>query len=138
MKGRFADPKHLSTVSLSSQHRKSVKGVIGWTFFISPGVSRLIGSRFLAFLSPGTKREFPLILIVWFYRHGHIRACGCGQPWRWSLLSSTCCLGLVCMEGEGQPERRGALPVGCSLQLKAQGGLQGCSCESFDVKACRK
>lgn len=64
MKGCFTDPKHLSTVSLSSQHYKSAKRVISWTFSISSGVSRLIGSCFLASLSTGTKLEFPLILTM--------------------------------------------------------------------------
>lgn len=61
MKGRFADRKHLSTVGLSFQPHESAKGIIGWTVFISPGVSRLIELCFPAFLSSGTKLEFPLL-----------------------------------------------------------------------------
>lgn len=53
------------------------------------------------------------------------------------LASSTCCLGSVRIEGVGQPERRGVLPVR-QPSAEAQGLLQGRSCESFDVKACRK
>ena len=108
MKGHFADPKHLSTVNLPSQHRESMKGVIGWTFFISPGVSRLVGSCFLAFLSPGTKTGILtninwVVLPMW--------PCMCLWIQRVSevvLTSRTCCLGSVCIEGVGTPERRGA------------------------------
>lgn len=132
MKGRFADPKHLSTVGLSSQHQESAKGLIGWTFFISPGVSRLIGSCFLAFLSPGTKLEFPLILIGWFYRHGHLRASGYGEPRRWSLLPALVAWGRCGLKAWGS--QRGALPVGCSLQLKLRDGYRDAAVNHLMLK----